>query len=371
MKRILAGLVAAAIGAFALTGAGGAVSANAQANSVKVNAGNGEPGYAVNAFLPDSITITTGTTVSWQFPWIEPHTITFGTVTATTKPSPSPATYDGTGVLTSDLTFGNPNGSVPPFEVKFTKAGSFKYSCEIHPFMTGTVTVVNSGNVDSQSTIDQRRTNNYVNRLGELKTIAAGLGAQGVSVTPMASGGNKYTLNIGPATRAGDDVMQFIPGAAKITAGDTVEWKALAPTPHTVTFGPLNPPPGPGFDPFAVPPSKPAAGYDGTGFVNSGIMTASPPGAPADPNEIKSFELKFTKAGTYQYYCILHADQAMVGQIMVEAAPPPPTRAPGPPNPGTGTESGATSWMLLAGVVLVAVVLGGGSVLAVRREGTR
>ena len=93
MKRILAGLVAAAIGAFALTGAGGAVSANAQANSVKVNAGNGEPGYAVNAFLPDSITITTGTTVSWQFPWIEPHTITFGTVTATTKPSPSPARW--------------------------------------------------------------------------------------------------------------------------------------------------------------------------------------------------------------------------------------------------------------------------------------
>lgn len=370
MKRILAALLAAAIGAFALVGAGGTQPAAAQAATIHVDAGNGEPGYAVNAFLPETLTIATGTTVAWHFPWIEPHTITFGTVTATTKPAASPATYDGTGVLTSDLTFGNPNGSVKPFEVKFTKAGTFKYTCEIHPFMTGSVTVVNGGNVDSQSTVNERRTNNYVNRLGELKSVAAGLAAQSAAVTPMASGGNKYTLTIGPATRAGDDVMQFFPAAAKITAGDTVEWKATAPTPHTVTFGPITPPPGPGFDPFALPPSKPAAGYDGTGFVNSGIMTASPPGAPADPNEIKSFELKFTKAGTYQYYCILHADQAMVATITVEAAPTPPTRAPGPPNTGSG-QQGGDGWMLIAGAIVAAIVAGGGSVLAARYRATR
>ena len=41
MKRILAGLMAAAIGAFALVGGGGAHSASAQAATIHVDAGNG------------------------------------------------------------------------------------------------------------------------------------------------------------------------------------------------------------------------------------------------------------------------------------------------------------------------------------------
>jgi hypothetical protein len=45
------------------------------------------------------------------------------------------------------------------------------------------------------------------------------------------------------------------------------------------------------------------ATYDGTGFVNSGVLVLNvPPGSKAPP----SFKLTFTKAGKYTYVCLLH-----------------------------------------------------------------
>ena len=52
--------------------------------------------------------------------------------------------------------------------------------------------------------------------------------------------------------------------------------------------------------------------YDGTGFVNSGILLFTvKPGSTAAP----MFHLTFTKAGTYEYDCLLHPH--MEGSITV------------------------------------------------------
>jgi hypothetical protein len=135
-----------------------------------------------------------------------------------------------------------------------------------------------------------------------------------------------------------------------------------------VTFG--TPPPA---DPFSLPPST--ADFATTGFANSAII-----GLEQDPDYGHTFTLKFTKAGTFNYFCMLHAPQGMVGQVVVAAAPAPtstptvaPTKtataAPGAPNTGSGSASGGLDGMyLLAGAVAIALAMSGTAVFAVKRS---
>jgi plastocyanin len=71
------------------------------------------------AFTPMAITVPSGTTVSWTNKDGEPHTVT---------------SLEGlfrSGALDTGESF----------KFKFAKAGVYKYTCSIHPRMTGTVTV--------------------------------------------------------------------------------------------------------------------------------------------------------------------------------------------------------------------------------------
>ncbi len=429
MKRAWLGLFVVAVMLIGATSLARTENVSAAPTTIKIKAGAGEAGYAVNAFLPGTLTVETGSTVSWQFTWFEPHTIAIAPRALAEGPEPtippatSPATYDGstpsiTNVIYTDLIFGIPTGTAPSFDVKFTKAGSYDYLCTIHPFMNGKIVVVDSGTSDTQATADARGATESATALTALKGLATTLKAKPVAITPKTGGGSKYSLVVGGSTQSGSDVQQFIPDSQTVKVGDSIEWVSSTPTPHTVSFGPITPPPGPGFDPFAVPPSVPAAGYDGTGFVNSGILSATPPGAPVDPNAVTKFELSFAKAGTYTYYCLLHQDQGMVGSVVVTAqqaatptaspsattapttptvapstptalppaptpvppTPVPPTAtvvaptatrpAPSAPNTGTGPtdEGGNSNWLMLAGVVAVTVLAGTTFVAGRRRR---
>ena len=116
-------------------------------------------------------------------------------------------------------------------------------------------------------------------------------------------------------------------------------------------------------DPFAVPGTKSGSAYDGTSPVQSAIISTDSFG----PGTIKSFELVFTKAGTYNYICLLHADQGMVGQVVVA---PRGTGAPLPPNTGSDAavdESGLNGWFVVIGAMLLAVSVGGASAIRARR----
>ena len=70
-------------------------------------------------FVPASLTVTPGTTVTFVNDDNEPHTVT-STVKA----------FDSEGLDTHQT-----------FTQTFAKAGTFLYFCEVHPYMHGTVIV--------------------------------------------------------------------------------------------------------------------------------------------------------------------------------------------------------------------------------------
>ncbi len=107
----------------ALTLAGLALPAVAMASSHKPNLADGAVLVEAFAFAPSAVTIPTGASVTWTIGTDpEQHTVT---------PTDDSA-FAGSGQLFTGDTF----------NVRFETAGAFDYLCTLHPFMTGTVTVV-------------------------------------------------------------------------------------------------------------------------------------------------------------------------------------------------------------------------------------
>jgi plastocyanin len=183
VQKLPLGIAAALLLAFVALSATPARKVDAQDANVVVKAGGGETGYAVNAFLPGSVTIMEGQSVTWTIPWYEPHSIVFVPEGA---PLPTEASPPGTewpnddpGYAYSTLLFGDP-ANPPSFgPIVFPEAGDYTYFCEIHPLMTGTVHVVASGDVDTQAEIDARAETEYAARLASINQVAADLGAVG------------------------------------------------------------------------------------------------------------------------------------------------------------------------------------------------
>ena len=73
------------------------------------------------AFSPKEMTVAVGTTVTWTNKDEEPHTV----VNAASPPEFKSTALDGGDT----------------FSFKFTKPGTYRYFCSVHPFMTGTITV--------------------------------------------------------------------------------------------------------------------------------------------------------------------------------------------------------------------------------------
>ena len=71
------------------------------------------------AFVPATLTVRAGTTVTWTNDDEEPHTVTSGK-----GPLRSPAMDAGAA-----------------YKYKFTRPGRYAYICTIHPFMRATVVV--------------------------------------------------------------------------------------------------------------------------------------------------------------------------------------------------------------------------------------
>ncbi len=348
--------------------AGSAWSTDASAASPKtvvVRAGDGEAGFAVNAFLPEHLTIEAGTTVRWEFPWWEPHTVTFGIPqTGAPQATPSGSDYLGTGFHTSELLFG-PGKS---YEVRFPETGEFQLYCIIHPGMTGTVTVVDPGEAaDDQATIDARARDDYDRELASLKAISDVWAARPLEREAQADGTTLTTVYIAGETPKGD-VQRFFPPEVQVQVGDTVRWRSTTVTEHTVTFGPFPtglPRPG---NPLVDTPSVPGAEYDGSGYWNSGTLGL-------DSAAGTSFEMTFGTRGTFYYYCIPHADQGMTGVIHVDSRATPPTPEPSqpplPPSTGSGLEDGpgAAEFARAAGALCLIVVISGvGLALANKRR---
>lgn len=333
-------------------------------------AGGGRAGISVDMFRPQQLIIAAGDTVEWVNPYEEIHTVTFDPalqgksvpeiaerlpfiIDASPRPLPGVASPAGPPKLAL-----NPKASTPvpasgtatvdgaafvnsgvlgkdgKFAVTFPKQGSYNFICIVHPFMSVGVQVAAPGTtVPTQAMIDTEAAALLAEQLalGEASVAATKPGAREVLQAP----GDGFV-----------SVMRFINGRTTVNVGDTVTWRNPTPVPHTVTFnfaasGPPGVPPfllpepqagGPPLlvlDPKVFFPSSGPRTFDGTGYVNSGIIGTGEEAAGGP-----SFSLTFTKPGTYNYICVLHADQGMAGVIEVVAGG---AGGPAPGGGGTGT----------------------------------
>lgn len=312
--------------------------ARAAGRTWTVLVGGGVPGAAVvaNAFSPRTIEIEVGDTVTWDFqqPWTV-HTVTFLSgeqvpppiVEERGKPYHNPRiffpsggkTYGGTGYVNSGVP---PDLSKPfSYSLKFIKVGTFRYVCLLHaPPMAGTVIVRPQGNVStSPSKIAAKGR-------ADLAAILKAGQAAFAKLIPETKAGQVVVPMVGDH-RVGWTILRFTREPLVIPSGTTVTWEMADHAEiHTVTFTSGTAPPQ-----FVVPEPQPQGPpklllppevavaterktYDGTGYINSGILF--PPDAPG--NLPKRFSLTFTKPGRYAYYCVVHIPQGMVGTVIVE-----------------------------------------------------
>jgi plastocyanin len=227
-------------------------------------------------------------------------------------------TYAGSGFLNSGLPA--PTGSPPPFVVKFTKAGTFKFNCLVHPGMQGVVKVLGKGK--------------------KVPTVAADRAAAKAQAAVAIAAARKLA-KVKPAAAtvlAGNDGggpvawLRFFPESLKIKAGTTVDFRISSKREvHTITFGPTaytsaidstftTPQPnaaGPPtllVNPLAAYPSDPlplpayTGSNHGNGFEGAGILSL---GGPL-PSNVK---ITFTKPGVYHFECVIHAN--MDGTVTV------------------------------------------------------
>lgn len=295
----------------------------------------GPKDYSVvsNAFHPRTIEVAVGDTVTWRI--LGFHSVAFY---SGAKPSPPiieeggktilnpqtafPAggkTYDGTGYRNS----GDPQNFPKPstYSLRFTKAGTYEYFCQIHgPGMSGRV-VVKERARGSPAEASRRGRSELAATLRVGRSVWANFKTErqnGAVVVPL----------IGDP-KAGFSILRFSPKPLVVSVGTTVTWVMRDPLEiHTVTFlSGQKLPPFVMVEPQQQGPPKlvlnpkvgaptPTKTYAGTGFVNSGILFtpgAGPPNAPA------SYSLTFTKPGRYEYICVIHNPvEKMNGTIIVK-----------------------------------------------------
>jgi plastocyanin len=218
--------------------------------------------------------------------------------------------YTGAKAVLSGLPFAN---KPKPMTVKFTKAGTYRYFCDVHPGMTGIVKVVSASS--RVPTAAQDRATLRKQEASTLKT------ARALAKTP-APGNN--TVDVGAQGKGNTSFFAFIPNALTVPRGTTVTFKMNAKSEvHTATIGPGDPESQPqsylgqvaaGFaqpviDPRAAFPSEPPGALaaltpilHGNGFWNSGALDLDPTTRTVPPSNA----VDFAAPGTYQVFCMIH-----------------------------------------------------------------
>ncbi len=319
--------------------------------------GGGQDTLSIQRFSPSNTVVRAGDTVTWKLNQDdEPHTVSFLSgeeripfaipnpaggppevifnpvaVFPSRTPGGPVETYNGTGFAGSGIMMNDPPApGVPPnntFTLVMETPGTYDYVCLLHPPMQGTITVVESNAIDvlSQSEIDAQSEKELAEIIAETESLRAEdpvvrseAGPNGTTIWHAQVGAMSFDQT--------GELFDFLPKNLTIQEGDTVIWSTVSPTIHTVTFHPgreqptlemVHPqeqgPPVIEVTPDALFPSRPAAEFDGTGYWNSGLMdtyTARPPGGSA-------FSMTFSKAGSYDYICVVHQILGMTGNVTV------------------------------------------------------
>lgn len=287
-----------------------------------------------NAFHPRVLDVTVGDVVEWRFEGF--HNVAFAgrgelpplvvKEGASTYLNPRVALPEGSGTFDGA---GYRNSGVPPedpagmarfaYRLRFTEPGTYTYTCIVHgPAMSGTIRVHPVGTRLPEDPASALRRGREEQRA----TLGAGRAALS-RLQPEVAGDRVRVAMVGDA-QAGYSIMRYTRTPLRIRRGTVVTWEVRDPFEiHTVTFVGAGPVP-----PFVIP--QPQAGappklllnpkvvapagdrVHRPGYVNSGILM--PLGAPGP----HTYSLRFDRAGTYTYWCPVHAAVGMKGVVVVE-----------------------------------------------------
>jgi plastocyanin len=156
-------------------------------------------------------------------------------------------------------------------------------------------------------------------------TLAAGRAR--LAALAVERNGTSFVVPLAGNSQLGYSVLRFTREPLVVPPGSTVTWTMRDTFEiHTVTFtsGEKLPqfavpePQSSGapkvlLNPKALTPTN-ATRYDGTGYVNSGLLF--PPGNPGKLPS--SFSLTFTQPGRFEYSCLVHAEAGQRGVIVVQ-----------------------------------------------------
>jgi plastocyanin len=301
-------------------------------DGIEIGAGINDPEdatIAVLEFLPEKVTVETGTDVTWAWQGTEPHSVTFlsegqelpppGSDPALFAPTAADTTsYDGAAFVNTGLQPLGPTAPAP-FTMSFANAGTYPYYCVIHPGMVGEVTVTEPGgdDVDTAASVAERRADETDEYLAEGQAAKAELVEGDPISVKNADGSTTWTVLMG-ATTEHVDILAFAPVPQGIKAGDSVKFLNTSGAPHTASFfgtgaEPITDPTDPRVDPPAPGPSPQTLAA--AGFFNTGLLPPDAPPGAGPPEAARSYEYKVPDAGTYAYVCLLHAPSEMVGTI--------------------------------------------------------
>jgi plastocyanin len=297
----------------------------------------------INAFFQQRVTVNAGDTVSFRIrgfhtvdlpakagrdlPLILPGAMVTGAKDAAGNPfwfnnkvpslglnpalfkRSSAKIYNGTQRLDSGLT------SAKPFNVTFTKAGTYKFYCDVHPGMVGYVVVKPQGKPIPSAAQDAATLTAQVTT--DIKA------AKRIATTPLPAD----TVSLGQSAPGGVELFSMFPATLTVNAGTTVTFQMSKNSReiHTATFGPvayLTPLAksftSPVLSPIATYASDPTQPIlesptaHGNGFANTGVLDADPATVQIPP----SSKIDFTKPGVYHFVCLVHP--FMHGTIIVK-----------------------------------------------------
>ncbi len=309
-----------------------------------------------NAYFRRVTTIRKGDSVKWRINGF--HTVTFvpaggvtpsllapdasSPVSGVNDPAGAPFWFNGQPRLIFNPAAGAPagpktfrrgtlhNSGVPsedgppkPYKLTFKTKGTFRYICLIHPGMHGTVRVLGKKTaIPSKSAPRRQAKREQRILLQRAQRLTTGLGTAKLRQTAQAGNDN----------RDGTAIFKFFPSNLRVKTGTTVNLRMSPGSSevHTFTFGPSNGkdayvdqlaanfispvggdsgPPTLVVDPRAAYPSEnPASGVPdynganhGNGFYNSGVLDRD-----KDSPLPAATRVRFTKAGSYDYLCLIH-----------------------------------------------------------------
>lgn len=315
-------------------------------------------GADVNAFFPKQTTINVGDTVRFlpagfhdadfprrggdPLPLLVPTTPAQGVVDA----AGAPFWFNGQPVLGFNPALLRPlfgrrvtyngarrvNTGLPltdrprPAQIRFTRAGTFDYFCDVHAGMKGRVSVR-----PRRSRIPSARAHAraVARQVAADKRVARGLAA----ATPPAN-----TVLLGNYGGDGVDYLGMLPQRLTVPVGTAVTFRMPANSRevHTATFAPGDAEQpatylgslvagfeGPQIDPRASYPSEPPGTsatltptLHGNGFWNSGVLVAEERREAFGGQIPSSATVTFGAPGTYPFICLIHPN--MKGEVLVQ-----------------------------------------------------